>query len=79
MIGRRPASKERLHFIITTVCLVQTLTKAEMASSIMKGLVTNDDIDRWHRSLTKRKSASGKLLQSLFASSLCLTDAKSIA
>ena len=71
MIRRRPASKERLHLIITIFYLVQTLTKADMASSILKGLVTNNSIDLWHRSCRKQKSESGNLLHSLFASLLC--------
>ena len=32
--------------IITSFCLVQAGTKADMASSILKGLVTNYGIDR---------------------------------
>jgi len=32
--------------IKTSFCLVQAYTKADMASFILKGLVTNDGIDR---------------------------------
>ena len=32
--------------LVTNLCLVQVQTKAEIASSILKGLVTNNDFDR---------------------------------
>ena len=45
----------------TSFYLIQAETKADMASFIVKGLVTNDGIDRlrkWHGPFTKRKSAA---------------------
>ena len=50
--------------ITTSFFLVQAKTKADMASSIVRGLVTNYGIDRqhWHRPSMKRKLAAAPTL-----------------